>query len=205
MRPNEHDLNSLRKIIRKLQDENASLKEILDKNGIAYDSANIIDSVDISDDYDEDQGGRILPFNPNLDMAKEFYSYFWGRTDVYARRGKTGGYFPRCTSWWNNPCCPKRTNKKKFCDEDCPYRAWEKLEPWMILNHLRGVKDDCTDVIGTYPLFPDNTCRFLVFDFDNHEKDAYKNDDADIYDNLIRIENEQAAAELLEITEKMMM
>jgi len=35
MRPNEHDLNSLRKIIRKLQDENASLKEILDKNGIA--------------------------------------------------------------------------------------------------------------------------------------------------------------------------
>lgn len=75
----------------------------------------------------------------------------------------------------------------------------------MILNHLRGVKDDCTDVISTYPLFPDNTCRFLVFDFDNHEKDAYKNDDADIYDNLIRIENEQAAAELLEITEKMMM
>lgn len=60
MRPNEHDLNSLRKIIRKLQDENASLKEILDKNGIAYDSANIIDSVDISDDYDEDQGGRII-------------------------------------------------------------------------------------------------------------------------------------------------
>ena len=60
MRPNEHDLNSLRKIIRKLQDENASLKEILDKNGIAYDSANIIDSVDISDDYNEDQGGRIF-------------------------------------------------------------------------------------------------------------------------------------------------
>lgn len=60
MRPNEHDLNSLRKIIRKLQDENASLKEILDKNGIAYDSANIIDSVDFSDDYDEDQGGRIF-------------------------------------------------------------------------------------------------------------------------------------------------
>ena len=60
MRPNEHDLNSLRKIIRKLQDENASLKEILDKNGIAYDSSNIIDSVDISDDYDEDQGGRIF-------------------------------------------------------------------------------------------------------------------------------------------------
>lgn len=178
MRPNEHDLNSLRKIVRKLQDENESLKKILAENGIAYDKTNIVDAVDIPDEYDEDQGGRIIPLNPNLDMAKEFYSYFWGRTDVYARRGKSGGYFPRCKSWWNNPNCPKKTDKKKFCDEDCPHRSWEKLEPWMLLNHLRGVKEDCTDVIGTYPLLPDNTCHFLVFDFDNHDKDAYKNDDA---------------------------
>ena len=48
----------------------------------------------------------------------------------------------------------------------------------MIVQHLRGAKEDCTDVIGVYPLFPNNTCRFLVFDFDNHEKDSYKNDDA---------------------------
>ena len=31
-------------------------------------------------------------------------------------------------------------------------------------------------MIGVYPLLPDGTCRFLVFDFDNHEKDAEKND-----------------------------
>lgn len=178
MRPNEHDLNSLRRIVRELQNENESLKKLLKEKGIAYDSSNIIDSADISDEYDDDQGGRIIPVNPNLEMAKEFYSYFWGRTDVYARRGKAGGYFPRCKSWWNNPNCPKKADKKNFCDEDCPYRSWEKLEPWMVLNHLWGVKEDCTDVIGTYPLLPDNTCRFLVFDFDNHEKDAYKNDDA---------------------------
>lgn len=178
MRPNEHDLNSLRGIVRKLQDENESLKRLLDENGIAYDSSNLIDSADAPDDYDDDQGGRIIPLNPDLEMAKEFYSYFWGRTDVYARRGKAGGYFPRCKSWWNNPKCPKKADKKKFCDEDCPYRYWEKLEPWMILSHLRGVKEDCTDVIGVYPLLPNNTCHFLVFDFDNHEKDAYKNDDA---------------------------
>ena len=179
MRPNEHDLNSLRGIVRKLQDENTSLKKLLDENGIAYESTtHIIDAPDIPDDYDDDQGGRIIPLNPTLEMAKELYSYFWGRTDVYARRGKAGGYFPRCKAWWNNPGCPKKTDKKRFCDEDCPHRSWEKLEPWMLLNHLRGVKEDCTDVIGVYPLFPDNTCRFLVFDFDNHEKDAYKNDDA---------------------------
>ena len=37
-------------------------------------------------------------------------------------------------------------------------------------------------MIGVYPLFPDNTCRFLVFDFDNHEKDASKNDNANLDD-----------------------
>ena len=46
------------------------------------------------------------------------------------------------------------------------------------MYHLQGRKEDCSDVLGVYPLFPDNTCRFLVFDFDNHDKGAYKNDDA---------------------------
>nr|WP_279004345.1 hypothetical protein [[Clostridium] scindens] len=31
-------------------------------------------------------------------------------------------------------------------------------------------------MIGVYPLLPNGTCRFLAFDFDNHEKDAEKND-----------------------------
>lgn len=31
-----------------------------------------------------------------------------------------------------------------------------------------GNKTDGSDVIGMYPLFPDDTCRFLVFDFDDH-------------------------------------
>ena len=40
------------------------------------------------------------------------------------------------------------------------------------MAHLRGERPDGSDVIGIYPLFPDGTCRFLVFDFDNHEKGA---------------------------------
>ncbi len=76
MRANEHDLNSLRGMIRRLQEENASLKKLLDENNILY---------------------------------------FWGRTDVYARRGKVGGYFPRCSAWWDNPACPKKADRKKFC------------------------------------------------------------------------------------------
>ena len=66
-------------------------------------------------------------------MAKKFYGYFWGCTDVYARRGKVGGYFPRCSAWWDNPACPKKADRKKFCDEDCQYKSWEELTPKAIL------------------------------------------------------------------------
>ena len=37
------------------------------------------------------------------------------------------------------------------------------------MAHLTGEKSDGSDVIGIYPLLPDDTCRFLVFDFDDHE------------------------------------
>ena len=41
-----------------------------------------------------------------------------------------------------------------------------------IIAHLLGTKEDESDVIGVYPLLPNGTCRFIVFDFDNHEKGA---------------------------------
>ena len=54
-----------------------------------------------------------------------------------------------------------------------------------ILAHLRGYSYNALDVIGVYPLFADGTCRFLVFDFDNHEKGAEKNDFANEGDEWI--------------------
>ena len=44
---------------------------------------------------------------------------------------------------------------------------------WIVLicNILHG-----SDVIGVYPLLPNGTCRFIVFDFDNHEKGAEATD-----------------------------
>ena len=33
-----------------------------------------------------------------------------------------------------------------------------------IIVHLLGIKEDGSDVIGVYPLLPNGTCRFLVFD-----------------------------------------
>ena len=38
-----------------------------------------------------------------------------------------------------------------------------------IVEHLVGYKEDGSDVLGVYPLLPDGTCRFIVFDFDNHD------------------------------------
>ncbi len=101
-----HDLNSLRQVIRELQEENNNLKKLLVENGISYEDAEINEDESVSDVYDEDQGSRIVPVIPTEDMAKKFFGYFWGRTDVYAKRGKNGGYFPQCASRWDNPNCP---------------------------------------------------------------------------------------------------
>lgn len=182
MRIVEHDLDSLRGLIRQLQDENKNLKSLLSQNNILFEDKEILEEKLVPDEYDEDQGSRIIPFYPTEELAREFYSYFWGRTDVFAKRGKNGGYFPQCVARWNNALCPKVKGPKIFCDEDCKYKEWRSLEPWMIVQHLQGKKEDCSDVLGIYPLFTNNTCRFLVFDFDNHEKEAYKNDNANTDD-----------------------
>ena len=50
---------------------------------------------------------------------------------------------------------------------------------------MRGNSYVAKDVIGVYPLFSDGTCRFLVFDFDNHEKNAEKRDFANTDDTWI--------------------
>lgn len=57
------------------------------------------------------------------------------------------------------------------------FREWERINKDVILAHLLGNKDDASDVIGIYPLREDNKCRFLVFDFDNHDLDNYENED----------------------------
>ena len=39
----------------------------------------------------------------------------------------------------------------------------------VLYEHLIGAREDASDVIGLYPMFPDETVNFLVFDFDCHE------------------------------------
>ena len=104
--------------------------------------------------------------------ARFFFSLFHGRNDVYAKRAvmKNGkaGYFPVCENLWQYGVCPKADRQKVKC-ASCPNRSWVPLNQRVLMAHLTGEKTDGSDVIGIYPLLPDDTCRFLVFDFDDHE------------------------------------
>ena len=167
-----YNLDSLRKIVRRLFSENRRLKQQLADANIPFDSEDpFSESIEQNGEYDPDQGARINTPYITENMVRQFFTMFWGRQDVYAQRGRKGGYFPQCIHRWNYNVCPKQRGEKQFCD-NCEYKAWKSLTPDTILNHLLGFKEDGSDVIGVYPLFPNGTCRFLVFDFDNHEKGA---------------------------------
>lgn len=64
---------------------------------------------------------------------------------------------------------PKRDRLKIKCAK-CANRSWIKLNRRILREYLEGHKENCTDVIGVYPMLEDGTCYFLVFDFDNHDK-----------------------------------
>ena len=177
-----YNLDSLRKLVRSLQDENKRLKAQLEKANIAYEAENLFEEkIETNEEYDPDQGERILSKYITEDLVNKYFAMFWGRTDVYAKRGTKGGYFPQCNHRWKDQLCPKQRGEKINC-ENCEHREWIKLKPEKIIEHLLGYREDGADVLGIYPLLPDGTCRFLVFDFDNHEKGAEKTDFANADD-----------------------
>ncbi len=166
----------LEKRIQYLEQENQYLKQLLSDAGISYSEKEIIENVH---EYDPNQGARIIPREITETDAKVFFSMFWGRTDVYSKRTikkSTGevNYYTQCHNFWKNGCL-RITGSKIKC-QDCPKQAYKELKKEHIMEHLRGSAEDATDVIGVFPLLTDDTCRFIVFDFDNHEKDAEKND-----------------------------
>lgn len=115
----------------------------------------------------------IVNENLTTEQIDLFITLFHGRTDVYARRfiSKAGnvGYTPGCNNFWRQGVCPKRDGQKIKCF-DCSNRNWTKLNRRLLREHLEGHKPDGTDVIGVYPMLADETCYFIVFDFDNHDK-----------------------------------
>ena len=166
-----YTLDSLRKLVRELQEENRILRELLKEKNIETAAYTTIEKKDKEpDEYDPDQGARILPIPVEKDTANMFLGRFWGRKDVYAKRASKGGYFPQCANFWK-AICHKKSDKRFDC-EKCEHKRWKPISLEIVMQHMRGRKEDGSDAIGVYPLWTDNTCRFLVFDFDNHEKGA---------------------------------
>ncbi|MCL2284819.1 MAG: DUF1653 domain-containing protein [Firmicutes bacterium] len=96
-----------------------------------------------------------------------FHSLFAGRSDVYAKlweRAKTGrrGYSPDCYNTWTS-LCPKSNGTKVKCSE-CTAQRFKPFDEKAAENHLKG-----NLTVGAYPMFEDETCRFLAFDFDGKE------------------------------------
>lgn len=171
-----YNLDSLRTLVRNLQKENRRLKAQLDQAHIAYATEDIfVERLEENSEYDPDQGGRIRQRDITVDMAQAYHYIFCGRSDVFARRGKKGGYYPQCENHWNDRLCPRKRGEKQDCNI-CENKKWTHLTLKKLMEHLAGVRVDGTDVLGIYPLFPDGTCRLLVFDFDNHEQGAEASD-----------------------------
>ena len=175
------EMQHMQERIDHLEKENRYLKDLLNRAGISYEQTLSLNQVQ-ENTFDPDQGARIRSVEITDELANRFFSRFWGRQDVYSKRyvkKGTGeaGYYPQCNHFWSEKC-PRKMGKKIKC-RDCASQSWKQLDIAVLKRHLEGKAADASDVVGIYPLLPDDTCRFLVFDFDNHEKDTGKEDARD--------------------------
>ena len=193
-------MDTMQARIEQLEQENAALRALLKKHGITYPETaeNQISAA-------ADQGSRIFQHEVTPQMVSFFYTYFRGRKDVYSVRSRPkdgkAGYFPVCTHFGDHKLCPKTTGQKIAC-RDCPNRAYKPLNIRALLAHLKGEREDSSDVVGIYPLLPDDTCYFLVFDFDDHEgtfqgseKTASWRDEVDALRKICELEQIDALVE----------
>ena len=187
MRDSIENISRLQKQLNDLQLENQILKNILDRAGLSYHKELLaFRQNDGKEAFDPEQGKRII--HPQIiteNMANRFFGMLWGRQDVYAKRSvnkETGkvAYYPQCNNFWTN-VCHKKIKDGINC-KDCKKRSYKAITKYDILNHLQGNAYNASDVVGVYPLLSNGTCRFMVFDFDNHnngveEKNFAKADD----------------------------
>ena len=201
MRDSIENISQLQKKLNDLQLENQILKNILDKAGLSYHKElSMFRQSDSKEAFDPEQGKRILhPQAITENMANQFFGMFWGRQDVYAKRsvnketGKAAYYF-QCNNFWTNVCHKKIKDGININCKDCKSRSYKQITKYDILNHLQGNSYNASDVIGVYPLLSNGTCRFMVFDFDNHDKGAEEKDFANVDD--IWIEEVEAMREI---------
>ena len=157
------EIDKLRNEVSALKKEINRLCKILNNAGIKYDIE------------EENDNLNILNENITKEHIMLFYSLFKGRKDVYSKRSvrKDGkaAYYPVCDNFWKYGVCPRCEQKKVKCSE-CENKKWTPLTQTALYNHLMGFKENCSDVIGVYPMLEGDKCNFLVFDFDNHSEEV---------------------------------
>jgi superfamily II DNA or RNA helicase len=99
---------------------------------------------------------------PAASKLQLFGDLFRGREDVFAVRWENhgrsrSGYSPQCANEWQRGVCGK---PKVRCGE-CVNQAFVSLDDRQLLDHLQG-----RQVIGIYPLLPDDRCWLLAIDLD---------------------------------------
>ncbi|MCL2081797.1 MAG: DEAD/DEAH box helicase family protein [Oscillospiraceae bacterium] len=102
--------------------------------------------------------------NSPEEKIKIFMSLFRGRHDVYAKRWEsrkkgTSGYSPVCAYEWKRGIC----QKPKIKCSSCTKKKYLPINQEVISSHLMG-----ESVLGIYPLLKDETCCFVVIDFDKN-------------------------------------
>lgn len=170
----------------RLRKENARLRGLLQKHGIAFEAAPA-------------KAAQVQ--KPMLQLSLEekvalFRSLFRGREDVFARRWyspktEKSGYQPVCVREWNPAYC----NKKQYKCAECPNREFQPLGYEGIYKHLEGKDPNGKDVIGAYAILPDNTCHFLCCDFDDKSCEHGYQDDVRAYISVCRDRNIPAYVE----------
>lgn len=98
---------------------------------------------------------------PNPQYIELFMSLFQSRSDVYARRWEKdgrSGYSPAYEFNWDEFMAHKRCGGSL---KDFQNKRLIPLSRDVIRRHLLGV-----DIIGIYPIIPDNTSYILAADFD---------------------------------------
>lgn len=121
--------------IKCLQKENQYLKSLLDQAGISYHTSAETKNMDL---FEPDQGKRLIPREITDQDANLFFSMFWGRTDVYAKRTvkKSSGeinYFTQCYNYWKTGCpriAAARSGVKIVKDRHI--KSWRSSKSWRI-------------------------------------------------------------------------
>ena len=172
--------DNLLKKLDKAEKRNRYYEELLRKNGISFAQTETLKPEETLtealsatpkevSEVQKPQGKQL----PVIELITAFHidlfrSVFRGREEFYAKRTKYQTYTRPC---WNryadNGLCRKQSDSKFPCKE-CKVQAFRQLSDDTIRKHLEGNAEDCSDVIGIYPITRDNTCWFLVFDFDDH-------------------------------------